>query len=517
MKYFKRFFFCLLLVIGGWCDVQCQDLTKENPREDFGFYMYTNRDGKYAKLRSIKKNETGVYVIPAYVEKNGEKYPVKYTQEDMMKNKKYIRVLVFPKTMVEIAKNSLKDLPNLEKLVFNNEGRLRIGYAALCHCPKLKEIVVNGSGDISLDNFVFETPMPTYRSTVERAYCYSRTAGAWLGRLKGLKELTLGPEVKSAVWSALNTCSPEVVNLECENISSNNKSTNIFDKTSEPWFIKSKTSTFKFGPNVHYINYQAFAECNNIKVLDLSNTNIRIIGESAFMFCKNLEEVIFPNSLERIDSKAFFSCVSLKNIYIPDNVKSIGEDAFMGCNSLESISVKKGTSLATNAFTRLTQFGHVKVNLRDGNTVQAYSGDADIHGDRAKESFHRTMEIGMNVLSDAIDRAEANKGTGVSNTTSDEPSDGNSIVVPEINEVRKGDHGRLWDSNSNYVDTDYYDFKDGTTITVNHKYFEGAFTEKESWYPAHNKEFVEYKNAIDAARAGWVYKNYKLLRTIGRK
>ena len=53
--------------------------------------MYTNRDGKYAKLRSIKKNETGVYVIPAYVEKNGEKYPL--THKDII-DKENVKVYI---------------------------------------------------------------------------------------------------------------------------------------------------------------------------------------------------------------------------------------------------------------------------------------------------------------------------------------------------------------------------------------------------------------------------------------
>ena len=55
--------------------------------------------------------------------------------------------------------------------------------------------------------------------------------------------------------------------------------------------------------------------------------NIKTIESSAFSH-SNLEEIVFPDGLKKIDSYAFASCKKLKEIYLPDGVESVGENAF---------------------------------------------------------------------------------------------------------------------------------------------------------------------------------------------
>lgn len=59
-------------------------------------------------------------------------------------------------------------------------------------------------------------------------------------------------------------------------------------------------------------------------------------------FCSgldNLETVILPNSVTKIDSNAFDSCTNLKNITIPNKVKEIGSYAFRKCDNLRKINI----------------------------------------------------------------------------------------------------------------------------------------------------------------------------------
>ena len=85
-----------------------------------------------------------------------------------------------------------------------------------------------------------------------------------------------------------------------------------------------------------YIGKYAFADCDNLKSVELPGT-LKALGEGAFQNCKSLERVVFPDELEVIPAYAFAGCTSLKEIVIPASVKKIDQSAFVGCTALESI------------------------------------------------------------------------------------------------------------------------------------------------------------------------------------
>ena len=58
----------------------------------------------------------------------------------------------------------------------------------------------------------------------------------------------------------------------------------------------------------------------------------RIIGSNAFAGCKELTEVIIPDSIVRIEPSAFRGCISLEELNIPTTVMKVGTDAFKDTN-----------------------------------------------------------------------------------------------------------------------------------------------------------------------------------------
>ena len=70
------------------------------------------------------------------------------------------------------------------------------------------------------------------------------------------------------------------------------------------------------------------------------NTDITVIGESAFSLCDELVTVELPDSITKIDVGAFSACENLKEFKVPDSVKEIGECAFGLCVNLEKFSGK---------------------------------------------------------------------------------------------------------------------------------------------------------------------------------
>lgn len=66
---------------------------------------------------------------------------------------------------------------------------------------------------------------------------------------------------------------------------------------------------------------------------------VKVIGEFAFYWCRNLNSIDIPNSVTTIGDSAFGACSSLTNINIPNSVKIIGDRAFWGCDFLTCITI----------------------------------------------------------------------------------------------------------------------------------------------------------------------------------
>ena len=78
---------------------------------------------------------------------------------------------------------------------------------------------------------------------------------------------------------------------------------------------------------------------------------ITSIGESAFLGCRGLTELILPNSVTSIGDYAFFGCSGLTELTLPNGVMSIGGNAFEGCSGLTELTLPNSvTSIADDAF-----------------------------------------------------------------------------------------------------------------------------------------------------------------------
>jgi len=66
-------------------------------------------------------------------------------------------------------------------------------------------------------------------------------------------------------------------------------------------------------------------------------SDVRVITEYAFAFCKKLSQVSIPQSVEHIESSAFFWCKNLQSITIPKSVRRMGWGVFNECTALKAI------------------------------------------------------------------------------------------------------------------------------------------------------------------------------------
>lgn len=107
----------------------------------------------------------------------------------------------------------------------------------------------------------------------------------------------------------------------------------------------------------------------NKKIVEIPE-GVREISEYAFRNCVSIEEVIFPESLEIIGDCAFLGCRNLIKADIPDGVKVIGRLSFYECEKLERIIVPSSVEEIGE-----TAFGFCRGTLYLNCDVDDYDGD----------------------------------------------------------------------------------------------------------------------------------------------
>ena len=112
----------------------------------------------------------------------------------------------------------------------------------------------------------------------------------------------------------------------------------------ESAFLGCRGMTELILPNsVMSIGGNAFEGCSGLTELTLPNS-VRSIGDGAFSGCSGLTELTLPNIVTSIGDCAFYGCSGLTELILPNSVRSIGDIAFTYCSGLEKITVESGNS-----------------------------------------------------------------------------------------------------------------------------------------------------------------------------
>ena len=92
--------------------------------------------------------------------------------------------------------------------------------------------------------------------------------------------------------------------------------------------------------NAHHL-YLNGEEIENLVIPN----GVKRIENSAFYGCSGLKTVTIPRNVTTIGNYAFEKCLGLNTVTIGDNVTSIGEFAFEGCSSLTTVTIGNGITL----------------------------------------------------------------------------------------------------------------------------------------------------------------------------
>lgn len=191
-------------------------------------------------------------------------------------------------------------------------------------------------------------------------------------------------------WEFISEVNPtSVIPTESGNQPDNNYYNNIV-KTDDEYtykYIYSQTPGIKSATD--YI--KIVEPLRNRRVVEIPSeiegVPVKVIGDYAFFHYRKMlsaitkatskmEEVIIPNTIEKIESYAFYQSVRLKSIELPSSLKSVGNYAFAGCSSLETLIINLDESQMYSGLVKIT--GKDSMQL-EGDAV-IYVGDQKTYG-----------------------------------------------------------------------------------------------------------------------------------------
>ena len=131
----------------------------------------------------------------------------------------------------------------------------------------------------------------------------------------------------------------------------------------ERCFLEAGIVTLSLPSDFNWVGLAACARCQQLQIVDLSQTGIIEILGSTFAHCSQLQQLSLSWNLRIIEQEAFLQCASLQEICIPPSLLYIARRAFAGCTQLRVFrrmgksKTWRGTYARVNAFDKCEQLG----------------------------------------------------------------------------------------------------------------------------------------------------------------
>lgn len=186
-----------------------------------------------------------------------------------------------------------------------------------------------------------------------------------------LTTVTIPRNVKYLTGTAFSGCTAlQSLSVDSDNQVYHSKDNCLISTATKTLVVGCKNSTIPTDGSVTSIGRYAFSNCKQLTDIIIPDTILKIgdwafngcvgltsitlpknlleIGEYAFINCENLQTVKFEanTKLTVIGKGAFYQCNSLDKFYVPSTVTSLGAYAFYGCKSLTNVQFANNSQLS---------------------------------------------------------------------------------------------------------------------------------------------------------------------------
>jgi len=139
---------------------------------------------------------------------------------------------------------------------------------------------------------------------------------------------------------------------------------------------------------VRAIGYEAFRGCVELKEISFAEgSELQWIVLGAFMGCYQVTEFLLPEGLIGIGTGAFWDCNGMRSIVIPASVRQLDEDLFPYCYHLEEITVAEGNPVYHSAGNCIIETATKTLVAGCSQSVIPSDGSVTTLGERALSTF----------------------------------------------------------------------------------------------------------------------------------
>ena len=303
---------------------------------------------------------------------------------------------VLPSSVTHIDAHAFEGAMQMTSLTLNDRVE-KVSYPAFLYCVSLKE---------------FKVPATNQHFTSVNGVLYSKDKNTLVSYPNGRTDASYTiPATTQNVQPAAFTTAPALTSVKVEDGNSHLTSvggvlydaqqTTLLFYPAQPTKEKAKEIALKEGLTTlapyaltHHTALEKItlpqslkeikdnALCYNPKltVLNLeegSHPALSFIGENAFKYCRNLDELPYFSMLKTISKNAFSTCTQLSTIHIPAGCK-LEKDAFEKCQNLHSVYAYDDTpaTIDPNMFTDIVFINEARliVPLKSGQLYSTQTG-----------------------------------------------------------------------------------------------------------------------------------------------
>ena len=98
--------------------------------------------------------------------------------------------------------------------------------------------------------------------------------------------------------------------------------------------------------SVKYIENFAFYNCSALTTVTFEDgSGLETIGDGAFIYCYELQNIELPEGIKTLGNGAFNNCDSLLSIHLPSSLEILGDEVFYDCDSLVTVTFGEDISI----------------------------------------------------------------------------------------------------------------------------------------------------------------------------
>jgi hypothetical protein len=409
-------------------------LKKANSKSFFGLTL--------DKIK-ISEDNNYFYGVNTLIEKSTEKllkgtnnsiiddYNIKIIGEFSFSNLVDLMTITVPSSVTYIEKCAFMNCSDLSVINLSH-NIINIDFSAFSNCESLENITLPNNL-INIDDFVFSGCTSLKEITIPSNV---QSIGAYNFKdCTSLEKITFSEGVTTTGLYTFHNCVslkslsfPSTLSFiganiieGCTNIESltvDEKNPNMYSKnnciitTWKTLLLGCNSSIIPLEDGIVSIREYAFYKCKELTEIVIPDT-VTSFGRGVFTGCTNLSSVTLGRNLKSIGDGVFSDCQSLEKIVLPQQIESIGWMAFSGCSSLNEIYLPASLkSIQKNVFTSCVNISKVEV---DPNNEVYYS-----EGNCVIEKASKTLVYGCKstIIPEGVLIINAESFSGCSGLTS---------------------------------------------------------------------------------------------------